>query len=318
MIWQTTDWGKMLLASKQAENIFTVSWIQVEKRSLWLWKFGLFVIGLDYTLPWIDGNIPKVEEFLIELCKKEKALFIQVEPINYSGELKNKYFDILHFDFGSYKKFINPYTAIIDLSLSEEEILAGMKQKGRYNIKLATKRGVSVQAVEPTKENIEAFYNLLQETTTRDNFNGNSLEYYITFLEYIKESKLILAYKDDQVIAGGIFTFRDELAIYYYWASTSQKEYRNCMAPYLVQWEAIKIAKSHGSKIYDFLWVAPEGIDAHPLLGVTNFKKKFTNDIRKVSESYIYIDNKFMYNILLLLRKVKIIIWKFKRPKKSR
>jgi len=77
---------------------------------------------------------------MVELCKKEKALFIQIEFLNYSGNLKTKYFDLDTLDFGYYKKFINQYTAIIELNQTEEEILSGMKPKGRYNIKLATKK----------------------------------------------------------------------------------------------------------------------------------------------------------------------------------
>jgi lipid II:glycine glycyltransferase (peptidoglycan interpeptide bridge formation enzyme) len=80
------------------------------------------------------------------------------------------------------------------------------------------------------------------------------------------------------------------------------------MAPYLVQWEAIKIAKSKQSKIYDFLWVAPLGLKKHPLIWVTDFKMKFTKDIRKVSEWYIFIRKPFIYKILNILRKIKRLI----------
>ncbi|MCD5380711.1 peptidoglycan bridge formation glycyltransferase FemA/FemB family protein [Candidatus Gracilibacteria bacterium] len=307
MIWQTTDWGKMLLVSKQADRVFSIGGIQIEKRCVGLGFYGLFIIGLDYKQSGIDDNLQALEDQIVALCKKEKALFIQIEFINYSGNLETKYFDLDTLDFGFYKKFINQYTAVIDLHKTEEEILAGMKPKGRYNIKLAVKKGIVVKEVEKTKENIEKYYNLMLETTSRDNFSGNTLKYYSDFLKYIKESKLLLAYSGETVVAGGIFTFRKELAIYYYGASTSQKEFRNLMAPYLVQWEAIKIAKKSGSQIYDFLGVATPGDDNHPLKGVTDFKKKFTKDIRKVSESYIFIQKPFVYKVLRILAKLKKI-----------
>jgi lipid II:glycine glycyltransferase (peptidoglycan interpeptide bridge formation enzyme) len=56
------------------------------------------------------------------------------------------------------------------------------------------------------------------------------------------------------------------------------------MAPYLLQWEAIKIAKNNKSKLFDFLGVSSPGSEEDSLSGVTNFKKKLTLDIRKVSE----------------------------------
>lgn len=318
MIWQTTDWGKMLLASKQADRVFSIGGIQIEKRCIWLGFFGLFIIWLDYKQPWIDDNLQALEDQIVELCKREKALFIQIEFINYWWDLETKYFDLDTLDFWFYKKFINQYTAVIDLHKTEEEILNEMKPKGRYNIKLATKKWVVVKEVEKTKENIEKYYTIMMETTSRDNFSWNTLQFYIDFLNYITESKLLLAYSWETVIAGWIFTFREKLAIYYYGASTSQKEFRNLMAPYLLQWEAIKIAKSHWSEIYDFLWVATPWDLNHPQIGVTEFKKKFTQDIRKVSESYIFIQKPLVFKMLRLLSAFKKKVNKIKHIIKSK
>jgi len=316
-IWQTKQWWKMLLANKQVEKVFDIWWIQVEKRSLWFWLFWLFIVWLDYTTPWVENNLEEVEKFLINLTKKENALFIQVEVLNYSWELKNIFFDLKLIDFWYYKKFLIEYTAIIDLTKSEDEILALMKQKGRYNIKLARKKWVEVVEVEKTKENVELFYNLMKETTSRDNFSGHNLDYYINFLDLIKSSKLLLANIDGVVIAWWIFTYEWENAIYYYWASTSKKEYRNLMAPYLVQWEAIKIAINNWNKLFDFLWVAPEWIKNHELSWVTDFKSKFTKVMPKVSESYIYIDKPFVFKLLIFTRKIKNIIKNIKNKIKK-
>jgi lipid II:glycine glycyltransferase (peptidoglycan interpeptide bridge formation enzyme) len=204
-----------------------------------------------------------------------------------------------------YKKFITPYTAVIDISLTHEEILSNMKPKGRYNIKLAEKKWIEVREVSKTDENIKLFYDLMLETTSRDWFNWNSLDFYKTFLNSLNNSKLLLAYYEWIVIAWGIFIFDAEVSIYYYWASSWDSKYRNLMAPYLLQWTAIMIAKNSCSKIYDFLWVAwPDDIDS-PLAWVTDFKKKFTSDIRFVSESYIFINKVCKYSIINLLKKVK-------------
>jgi lipid II:glycine glycyltransferase (peptidoglycan interpeptide bridge formation enzyme) len=148
----------------------------------------------------------------------------------------------------------------------------------------------------------------MNETTDRDSFSWNSYEYYCKFLNSIPESKLMLSYVNENVVAAWIFLFDREVSIYYYWASTSKKKYRNLMAPYQLQWEAIKIAKSSWGKFYDFLWVANPDSKNDPLSGVTSFKRKLTPDIRHVSESYIWINSIILYTLLKLIKKCKSLI----------
>ena len=81
------------------------------------------------------------------------------------------------------------------------------------------------------------------ETTSRDGFSGNTISYYERFLEIIPNSKLIFTKKDEEILSAGIFIFDTDVSIYYYGASTSKKELRNLMAPYLMQWFAIEEAK---------------------------------------------------------------------------
>ena len=296
-IWQTKKWWEMLLESNQAQAIFDIDWIQVEKRKVSMWEYWLFVL-------WVEKNISEEKiTKLINLTKKEKALFIQIETLNYTDNIKvlNKLEGFLNW---YYKKFITPYTAIIDLKKSEEQILSEMKPKWRYNIRLAEKKWVLVKQVEKNKQNIQKYYNIMLETTSRDNFSWNSLKYYETFLEKIENSQLLLAFKDDEVIAWWIFVFDEDVSIYYYWASTSNKKYRNLMAPYLLQWEAIKIAKNINSKIYDFLWVASTWDKNSSLIWVTDFKSKFSSDFIEASKSFIFINKKFKYFIINILRKI--------------
>lgn len=128
-----------------------------------------------------------------------------------------------------------------------------MKQKGRYNIRLAEKKGIRICEVDKTEENIHIFYTLMEETTQRDKFSGNTEDYYRIFLNKIPESRLLFAYYKNTVIAAGIFIFHEKFSLYYYGASSGDEEHRKLMAPYLLQWEAIKIAKYLGAESYDFL-----------------------------------------------------------------
>ena len=295
-IWQTESWQKMLKKSGQVSDFFKVWDVFIEKRKVALWEFWLFVL-------WLENNLGEKDvKELIKLCEKEKCLFIQVETLNY---FNNNNFKLKNFKDWYYKKFITPFTSVINLEQTEEEILAKMKPKGRYNIKVAIKKWVEVKKVEKTEENIKIYYDLMLETTARDSFNWNNLDYYKIFLKSLKNGELLLAYVWEKVIAWWIFTFDKEISIYYYWASTSNKEYRNMMAAYLLQWTAIKIAKDYWSKIYDFLWIATPWDSNSELAWVTDFKLKLSKDVREVSNSFIYINKKIKYLLITLLRKIK-------------
>jgi lipid II:glycine glycyltransferase (peptidoglycan interpeptide bridge formation enzyme) len=279
-LWQTPSWQDMLVASGQSEEYFVIEQdientqlapVFVEKRRVSLGEYGLFVIGLEREY---DQNL---QESLSSLCQEENCLFLQVETINYNKQ------DTTQKIRKYYKKFIPPHTAVIDLTRSSDDILAAMKQKGRYNIRLATKKGVVVEQVEKNPYSVDIFYKLMSETTSRDNFAGNTREYYEIFLGSLDESQLFFAYFEGQVIAAGIFVFTSEIAFYYYGASANSQ--RNLMAPYLLQWTAIEHAKKRDCQIYDFLGVASPGETNSPLSGVTDFKLKLTPDIREVSDN---------------------------------
>lgn len=324
--WQEKNRWKMLVNSNQAEKILKIWDFQIEKRSIWLWKYGFFLLWIEINKLQIN-KLTNLEQDLMNLCKKENTLFIQIETFDLNlrvenweknnnsalikgtrGILKNdfqKNIDFKFFKSWYYKKFITPYTAIIDLEKSEEQILSEMKPKGRYNIRLAQKKNIKVDIVDKTDNNIKIFYDLMLETTSRDKFSWNTFSYYKNFLEFIDNSKLLIAYFEEKAIAAWIFIFDKEYSIYYYWASTNESNYRNLMAPYLLQWEAIREAKKIWSMYYDFLWVSSPWEKNSSLAWVTDFKLKLTKDVANVSNSYIRINNKILYKILRVFRFVK-------------
>jgi len=298
-IWQTQAWWDMLFKSWQVEKIINYNWIYIEKRKVSFKEYWLFII-------WLDKKLNKEElSGLILLSKKEKVLFLQIENLSYEDISKIFINYDKNFIKSYYKKFIVPYTALIDLNKSEEEILSLMKPKWRYNIKLAEKKWIIIKLSWKSDKDIELFYKLMLDTTNRDGFSWNSLKYYKDFLNLIENSELLLAYKDDIIVSAWIFIFSDEVSIYYYGASISNNNYRKFMASYLLQWEAIKMAKFRWSKLYDFLWVALKDDINSSLSWVTDFKMKFTSDIRNVSESYIYINKKIKYKLIYIFRNFK-------------
>lgn len=166
-------------------------------------------------------------------------------------------------------------TRILDISVSDEEILKQMHQKGRYNIKVAEKNGIRIEE----SSDVEAYAKLSSDTAKRDGFIGGSVKRYKAFLENIPGSFLLLAYTSDHhsPIAGLIGVSHGKAGTYYYGAS--DYDHRALMAPYLLQWEAIKHCKKVGCQTYDLLGIAPPNTANHPWSGISDFKAKFGGDV---------------------------------------
>jgi lipid II:glycine glycyltransferase (peptidoglycan interpeptide bridge formation enzyme) len=160
---------------------------------------------------------------------------------------------------------------LLDLDRAEEELLAAMKQKTRYNVRLAMRRGVTVR--EGAVEEIDTFYQLYAETSRRDGFPIRPPEYYRDgWGSFLEEglAHLLLAEAEGETVAGLIlFTF-GPTAWYMYGASSDR--HRRHMPNQLLQWEAIRRAREADCTLYD-LWGAPDELDeSDPMWGVVRFK----------------------------------------------
>jgi lipid II:glycine glycyltransferase (peptidoglycan interpeptide bridge formation enzyme) len=163
-------------------------------------------------------------------------------------------------------------TALLDLVSSEKDLLAAMKSKTRYNVRLAGRKGVVVRV--GTVEDIPRFYEMYAETGERDGFLIRPFGYYDDAWRLFLEADLahmLLAQVGDAVVAGLVlFRFGDK-AWYMYGASTGK--HRSRMPNYALQWEAIRWAKSEGCTVYD-LWGAPDTLEERDRLwGVWRFKE---------------------------------------------
>jgi lipid II:glycine glycyltransferase (peptidoglycan interpeptide bridge formation enzyme) len=165
-------------------------------------------------------------------------------------------------------------TMILDLNDSEEAILAGMKQKTRYNIRLASRRGVTVR--KGGSEDLELLYQMYAETAVRDRFTIRDPAYYKdawgTFFDNQMAQPFIADVNGNPI--AGIIVFRfGSVATYMYGMSSSL--HREKMPNHLLQWEAIKWAMSKGCNTYDF-WGAPDDlVKEDRMWGVYRFKSGF-------------------------------------------
>jgi peptidoglycan pentaglycine glycine transferase (the first glycine) len=163
-------------------------------------------------------------------------------------------------------------TVMLDLSPDEETMLARMKQKTRYNIRLAERKGVQIRS--GGREDLELLYRMYAETSLRDGFVIRSPDYYLdlwgSFLKAGMAQALIAEVENEPVAATWLFTYQRRA---WYLFGMSTEAHREKMPNYLLQWEAIRQAKASGCKVYD-LWGAPDEFDeSDPLWGVFRFKE---------------------------------------------
>jgi peptidoglycan pentaglycine glycine transferase (the first glycine) len=184
-------------------------------------------------------------------CRDRRVVFLKVEPDLWSSPAEEKPPP----GFRSGVQHIQPRrTLLVDLSGDEAAVLAKMKQKTRYNIRLAQKKGV---LVTPTTD-LDTFHRLMQATGQRDAFGVHSLDYYRRAYEIFHprgECELFLAELDGEALGGLMVFARGSRAWYFYGASSDQR--RETMPAYLLQWEAMRWARARACTTYD-LWGVPD------------------------------------------------------------
>lgn len=290
------------------------------------WEYGNFLIHNDRTVKrigmgesrvqYIVNPLPLGRSFvylprtdiaqrdiaeLMSYFKKEGHAFVRLEP-THELDIKQKTVPV--------KNRQPHHTWILDVTPDEDTLLASMHSKTRYNIRLADRKGVSIN----TDKNIDVFWHLNEITTQRNNYKSHP-KAYIEKLIAQNNVYQVNAYYNSTAIASAILLKHEDTLIYFFGASSN--EYRNLMAPYLMHFEIIKLAKQLGCTYYDFWGIAPpkekgSGGDScyhhycwqadHALTGVSRFKAGFGGTLRSYPQA-VEIPLKKIYYILFKLAK---------------
>lgn len=267
---------------------------------------------------WADGEQCRALFAAIHLeANKWRAIFLKVEPDIWSPKLAldtslaTKATKFLTESGFIPADTIQPRTSLmIDLSRDETDILAAMKQKTRYNIRLAEKKGITVR--QGSAADVATFHRLALVTAARDGFGVHSLDYYQAAYDLFGPDRcaFLMAEFEGQPLAGLMAFSQGREAYYFYGASGS--EHRNLMAPYWLQWGAMRWAKTRGCTCYD-LWGIP---DAGPatleaefeqrqdgLWGVYRFKRGFGGQWLQSVGAFDYLYNPLLYRLYKLMRR---------------
>jgi peptidoglycan pentaglycine glycine transferase (the first glycine) len=273
-----------LLFEERGETVAAAS---VLHRRLPRLPLSVLYVPRGPALDWTDAGLAgRVLAELERLARRRRALFVKVDPDVYhpggvppfsphpANAPQVARLLAARGWLASPEQIQFRNTVLLDLTRSEEELLAAMKPKTRYNVRLAMRRGVQVRRGAPA--DLDLFYQLYAETAARDGFPIRPLDYYRdawgSFLQGAASAAahLLLAEFQGQAVAGLVlFTF-GPVAWYLYGASSNR--HRKHMPNQLLQWEAIRCARAAGCTLYD-LWGAPDQLDeSDPMWGVYRFK----------------------------------------------
>lgn len=216
------------------------------------------------------------------LAKKYKAFMLKMDPdiLASNQTFKNmakKYGFKVEEKIKDVNTLLQPrYVFRLDLKgKTEEEVFNSFHSKTRYNIRLATRKGVTLR--EGTKRDLDEFQKILETTGSRDGFYIRKKEYFEKFFDSFDEKhlKLVFAEYENKPISCVLNIFYGNKEWYLYGGSLN--EHRNLMSTYLLQWEMIKQAIERNMDCYDFRGVCATD-ENHYNEGLYRFKKGFNAD----------------------------------------
>lgn len=307
---QTSEWGefKSQFGWEPVRIISGNSGAQILFRRL---PFG-------FTIAYIPkGPVGRYCEELFskieKICISRKAIVLFVEPDFWEEELDDS--QLVASGLIAGKTTIQPRrTMVLSLDGNKNSWLEGMKQKTRYNIRLAEKKDIHVKK----STDIEIFNKLMKVTGERNVFGIHRDEYYRSVYSHFaakNECELLIASYNELPLAAIMVFFKGRRAWYFYGASNNIE--RNRMPTYLLQFEAMHLAKEKGCKEYD-LWGVPDFEETYleehfldredGLWGVYRFKRGFGGDIKRSAGAYQKIFRPtafYLYQTAYRLRKTK-------------
>ncbi|PLX28507.1 hypothetical protein C0581_02040 [Candidatus Parcubacteria bacterium] len=262
-------------------------------------------LGISYVyIPWADISKSELEHVL-HYFKTQKISFVRAELLKKTNTQKYK---------------IKPFENIqvrntwrLDIKKTKDELLTAMHSKTRYNIRLADRKGVTVD----NKKDLDLFWDLNMTTTERNRYQSHPKSYCKKLLELPNTYQINAYFEEKPVACVILFKHRNNL---YYFIGASANEYRNLMAPYLLQWKAIQLGKELGCEIYDFWGMAPPSKQGsgkescyhnycweadHNLTGVARFKAGFNGELKSYPDAQEIILHSPKYTLFKLIQKLR-------------
>ncbi len=258
-----------------------------------------------------DPNSPAMTVLLNYVrasAHKRGAFMLKVEPsvpdgdVQWLAALKRRGFHT------------NPYAShvrhewVLDIRPDEKELLAGMKEKWRYNVRLAARKGVTIRCASGQQEqaDLDTFYRLYETTSERDEFFIHKKSHYEDVMRLYSQgdrAALLLAEHEGQAIAGIIVLRFGRWSWYMYGASSNEQ--RNLMPNHLLQWNGMQWAKARGCWYYNFRGIPDILEEGQELWGVYVFKRGFGGYAMRSLETHDLVYQPLVYNAYRRLLDIK-------------
>lgn len=203
------------------------------------------------------------------------------------------------------------HTRITGLSATEDEWLAAMHPKTRYNVRVAQKHGVLVNLMET---DFESVWHLFEHTSSRGDFRLHSRGYYKQMVESLKEGAcrafLATSSHGNVLLAANIMVDFGDTRTYVHGASS--REHRNLMGSYVLHWELLRDAKERGFAFYDWWGVGPSDVpEDHPWSGISRFKRGFPGVEYAAPGTYDLVLKPVAYGLYQLGRSLTRIVRRY-------
>lgn len=239
------------------------------------------------------------------LAKKYNAYMLKIDPmIDYTDTEAINNLRKLGFEYNADTPEDNTIQCqrnyILDIkNKTEDEVFSSFHSKWRYNIRLASRKGVLCGYYGVEK--LDDFCKLMQETGKRDGFSIRSKEYFERFFSAFGENaRLYICYSPyGDAISGALAVNYGGRVSYVYGASSNT--HRNLMPNYLMQWNMIKWAIESQCNIYDFMGIPHCDEKNHSNYGVYRFKKGFNGKIVRYAGEFDYIFSNVKNTIISFL-----------------
>lgn len=333
-------WNNFVLGWDFDFYSFLVSseWFELQKKfgkkifKFWIYKWGK-LIGL---LPFIKNEakrgtylfsphtplIIKSEDFFIaltwvlseikEFWKKEKVDFIRFNsPVKNTKLNKLEFKKIWFIDSPMHEHAED--THLLDLTVSEEELLNNIKRKDRYLITRAIKEWVEVVKWN-TQEQIEILTNMHIEHSKKVWYHPFKKDFIDNLYKIFWDNITTISTRYNWVVESILMTIRFWKTCVYYIATSDIRSHK--FSPnYLCQFEAIKQAKIDWCEIYNFWWVSPDDNPIHPIAWVSKFKRKFAwYDYSLLHAQDLVLSPKYYFNWIIETIRRKKRWYYYKKP----
>jgi len=307
---QSWEWGEFrkktgilitrLIESEDKKDVasYQITWHRVPKTGRWIG----YMPKSDFP------SLEAIKKIGME-AKKRKAIFVKLEP-NVRADKKTDYEPMSFFVHG--KPLFTRFTFILSLNSSEDELFANLNQKTRYNVRLATKKGVKIEQ-DNSEETFEEYWKLTEETTKRQGFYSHTKDYHKKMWKEMISSgmgQLFKAvYEGETVSVWMVFVLNNKM---YYPYGASSTKYKEVMANNLLMWEVIKYGKKMKCTEFD-MWgsLGPDPDSNDSWYGFHRFKQGYGGDLVEFAGTFDLVIDPILYKIYLFAESLRWIVLRF-------